>query len=177
MRQLTDYPKLMPSLHLAISKIGPESDGLLRNLFEHYCYDMSELFDVDTGADGSYSYDTASVWAKGYDTYLAKIGDSIAGFAIIGSGAEWLGAIGAHDVNEFFIMRKFRRCGFGQSMATFLWNEHPGEWLVRVFEANAPAILFWRTTISRYSFGSYREEQNVVHGRSWRFFRFVSTGA
>ena len=138
---------------------------------------MSEWFEVDTGADGSYSYDTASLWAKGYDVYLAKAGDSIAGFAIIGSGDEWLGAIGAHDVHEFFIMRRFRRCGFGQSMATFLWNEHRGEWLVRVLEANALAVTFWRTAISRYSVGSYQEEQNLVHGHPWRFFRFVSTGA
>jgi predicted acetyltransferase len=163
--------------NLVISKIGPESDALLRNLLEHYCYDMSEVFEVDTGADGRYSYDTFSVWAKGCDAYLAKVGDSIAGFAIIGSGDEWLGAIGAQDVHEFFIMRKFRRCGFGQSMATFLWNAYPGEWLVRVLEANALAISFWRTAISRYTLGSYREEQKVVHGRRWRFFRFVSTGA
>ena len=43
----------MPSPNLEISKIGAESDLLLRNLFEHYCYDMSEFFEVDTGADGS----------------------------------------------------------------------------------------------------------------------------
>ena len=165
----------MPSLNLVITKIGPESDALLGNLFQHYCYDLSELFDVDTATDGSYSYDTASVWAKGYDVYLAKVGDSIAGFAIIGSGDEWLGGIGTHDVHEFFIMRKFRRSGFGQSMATFLWKQHCGEWVVRVLEANALAVSFWRTAISRYSLDSYQEEQKVVEGRPWRFFRFAST--
>src|SRR5664279_1923420 len=80
----------MPHPNLVISKIGPESDVLLQNLSEHYCHDMSEWFDLDTGADGRYSYDTASVWAKGYDAYLAKVGDSIAGFALIGSASEWL---------------------------------------------------------------------------------------
>jgi predicted acetyltransferase len=167
----------MPPPNLVISKIGPESDVLLRNLFEHYCHDMSEWFEFDTGADGRYSYDTASVWEKEYGAYLAKVGDSIAGFALIGSGGEWLGDIGAHDVHEFFIMRKFRRHGVGRSMATFLWNEHPGEWLVRVLEANAPAITFWRREISIYTLGSYREEQQVVNGRPWKFFRFVSNRA
>ena len=167
----------MPPPNLVISKIGPESDGLLRNLFEHYCHDMSEWFELDTGADGRYSYDTASVWEKEYDAYLATVGDSIAGFALIGSGGEWLGDIGAHDVHEFFIMRKFRRHGVGRSMATFLWNKQPGEWLVRVLEANAPAITFWRGEISIYSLGSYREEQHIVNGRPWKFFRFVSNRA
>jgi predicted acetyltransferase len=155
-----------------ISKIGPESDTLLRNLFEHYCYDMSEWFDVDTGPDGRYSYDTSSVWANEYEVYLAKSGDSIAGFALIGSGAEWLGEPGSHDVHEFFILRRFRRRGLGQSMTTFLWNAHPGKWLVRVLEANAPALHFWRDAISPYSGRSYLEEQRTVNGRQWRFFRF-----
>lgn len=42
------------------------------------------------------------------------------------------------------------------AMATFLCNEHGGEWLVRVLEANAPAIAFWRSGISSYSLGSSR---------------------
>jgi hypothetical protein len=55
-------------------------------------------------------------------------------------------------------MRRFRHRGVGRSMATFLWNEHPGEWLVRVLEANAPALTFWRGEISIYSHGLYRED-------------------
>ena len=149
--------------------------AMLRNLFEYYCYDMSEWFELDTGADGTFAHNTSSVWAKGCHVYLAKAGASIAGFAIVGSGTEWLGDSGVHDVHEFFIMRKFRRRGIGQSMTTFLWDEHPGEWLVRVLAANAPAVLFWRKVISRYSLGSFQEEQRIVSGRPWKFFRFAST--
>ena len=172
-----ELPAFMLPVNLTISKIGPDSDALLQNLFEHYCYDMSEWFDVDTGPDGRYSYDTSSVWANGYEVYLARVGDSIAGFALIGSAAEWLGEIDSHDVHEFFILRKFRRRGRGKSMTTFLWNAHPGTWLVRVLEANAPAVLFWRDAISRYSGGSYLEEPRIVNERPWRFFRFESADA
>jgi predicted acetyltransferase len=155
----------MPSQSLAISRIGPESDILLRNLFEHYCHDMSEWFDVDTLGDGSYSYDTAPFWAGAHEVYLARVGESIAGFAVIGLVGTW-------DVREFFVLRKFRRRGVGKQMAALVWNEHPGEWLVRVLEANAPAVLFWRTAIS----GSYQEEQRIIDGRSWIFFRFDYAG-
>jgi len=117
----------MPLQGLAISRIGTESDILLRKLFEHYCHDMSDWFDVDTGADGSYSYDTAQVWASGLEVYLARVDASIAGFAIIGSGAGWLGDIGARDVHELFVLRKFRRRGVGKQMAALLWNEYPGQ--------------------------------------------------
>src|SRR5438067_196390 len=90
------------SSELSISRIGPESDVLLRNLFEHYVHDMAEWFDIDTKPDGSYSYDTSTIWSNGYDAYLAKIEGSIAGFALIGTADEWLGKTGAHDVHEFF---------------------------------------------------------------------------
>jgi predicted acetyltransferase len=167
----------MPPSQLLISKIGPESDVVLRNLFEFYLHDMAEWFALDTKADGSYSYDTSLIWENGYDAYLAKVGDSIAGFAIVGPAVEWLGDIDAHDVDEFFVIRRFRRSGAGRRMATILWNERPGEWLVRVVGSNAPAVLFWRSVISSYSRGSYEEEGRVAKGRPWRFFRFVSPGA
>ena len=164
----------MAPSNLLVTKIGPESDVLLRNLFEHYIHDLAEWFEIDTKADGSYSYDTSLVWKSGCDAYLAKVGNSIAGFAVVGSAVEWLGDIGAHDVQEFFVIRRFRRNGIGQRMATLLWDEHPGEWLVRVLELNAPAVAFWRSAISSYSGGSHAEEGRMVNGRPWRFFRFVS---
>ena len=164
-------------LNLVISKIGPESDAVLRNVTEHYCYDMSEWFDLNTGADGRYSYDTESIWAKGYDAYLVKVDDSLAGFALIGLAHEWLADVGAHDIREFFVMRKFRRRGIGRSMARFLFGEYPGEWLVRVLDANAPAVTFWRGEISSYSVGAYGEAEHSVNGRRWKFFRFASNSS
>jgi predicted acetyltransferase len=166
----------MSSSNLVISKIWPDSDVVLRNLFEHYMHDMAEWFEIDTKPDGSYSYDTSLVWANGYDAYLAKIGDSIAGFAITGSAVEWLGDTDAYDVHEFFVIRRFRRRGFGRRMATLLWNEHAGEWLVRVLDSNTPAVVFWRTAISGHTRGSYEEKIRMVKERPWRFFRFVSDG-
>jgi predicted acetyltransferase len=150
---------------------------VLRNLFQYYLHDMAEWFEVQTQADGTYIYDTSSIWVKEYDAYLAKVGDSLVGFALVGSAEEWLGDIGAHDMHEFFVIRGFRRNGFGQTMATLVWNERPGKWLVRVLEANAPAVLFWRATIASHSDGSYKEEGRVVNGRPWRFFRFEAIGA
>ena len=150
---------------------------MLRNLLQYYLHDMAEWFEVDTQADGRYSYDTSSIWTNGHDAYLAKVGDSPAGFALVGSAKEWLGDTGAHDMHEFFVIRRFRRNGFGQTMATLVWNERPGKWLVRVLEANATAVLFWRTAIASHSDGSYEEEGRTINGRSWRFFRFVSAGA
>lgn len=162
----------MQTSDLQISRIGPESDLLLRNLFEHYLHDMAEWFGFDTEPDGSYSFDTSTVWDGGYDAYLAKLGDSIAGFALVGSATEWLDDADAHDVDEFFVIRRFRRQGVAGRFAHFLWDERPGPWLVRVLEANLPAVPFWRSTISSYTVASYEEERRVINGRPWLFFQF-----
>ena len=156
---------------LSVSRLGPDSGLVLRNLFQFYVHDMTEWFDIDTTADGSYSYDTSAIWKNGGDAYLAKVGESIAGFALVGSA---VGDSGAQDVHEFFVLRKFRRSGIGRKMARLVWDQHPGEWLVRVLELNAPAVLFWRAAIESQVGVSYQEELRIVDGRPWRFFRFVS---
>jgi predicted acetyltransferase len=159
---------------VVLAKIGQESDLLLRNLFEHYVYEMAVWFEIDTQPDGSYSYDTSPIWENGWDVYVARLGDSIAGFAIVAPAGEWLAQAGGRDVREFFVIRRFRRSGLGQEMASAIWSQYPGEWLVRVVEVNEPAVHFWRTAISRFSQGSFTEEVRIVNGRSWRFFRFIS---
>jgi predicted acetyltransferase len=158
----------MTESSFSIAKVGPESEGVLRNLFPYYLHDMAEWFDIDTDADGTYPYDISAIWGK-YDVFLAKVGDSLAGFALIESGA-------VHDIGEFFVLRKFRRQGVGQKMAIALWRELRGPWQVRVCETNLPAMPFWRAAISRYTGGAFEEEERSLGGRGWRFFRFVSAG-
>ncbi len=159
-------------MRLQISKLGPESAPLLRNLFEHYVHDMSEWFKIDTKPDGSFSFDTSKYWNERYQVYLAKTDAAICGFAIVGSSDDWSTQPGGHDVGEFFVLRKFRRSGVGLQFAEYVWHEHPGEWLVRVLEGNRQAALFWRTAITRYTRGAFEEEQRIVKDRAWRFFRF-----
>jgi predicted acetyltransferase len=163
--------------NLSLSKIGPESAAALQSLFALYLEDMSEWFDIDTNAEGNHFFNASLVWEHGYDAYLAHVDNSLAGFALVGSAAEWLGNAGAHDIDEFFVLRSFRRRGVGQEMATLLWKERPGDWLVRVLEANQPALSFWQAAISTYSSGTYKEDVHIVARRRWRFFQFVSPGS
>jgi len=169
----------MTAHELTVAQAGPESDPVLRNLFEHYLHDMSEWFQFDTQSDGSYSYDTAGIWKKPCSAYLARVNAALAGFALIGSAQQWLGDPGAgvHDVHEFFVLRRFRRDGLGRRLAERLWAQHPGDWLVRAAEANRPAVAFWRNAIASYAGGSYGEEECTSNGRSWRYFRFEARPA
>jgi len=164
LRRLSEPPVLMPP-NLTISKVGPSSATILENLFQYYLHDMSEWFDID-------SYDLSTIWKS--DVYLATFDDTPAAFALIGPASD---DPTAQDVHEFFVLRKFRRSRIGYQLASHVWNDRRGEWRVRVLEANAAAVSFWRTTISTYSHGSYQEDQRTVNDRPWRFFRFTSEAA
>src|SRR5450432_3870010 len=104
---------------LCIFKIGCESESLLKNLFQQYLRDMAEWFEVEANSDGSYSYDFSVIW-ESYDVYLVKVGDSVAGFALIGSAGEFLEGGQGRDMHEFFVLRGFRRAGTGRAMAAHL---------------------------------------------------------
>ena len=44
---------------------------------------------------------------------------------------------------EFFVLRKYRRCGIGSHVALEVWKRFPGQWEVRVIESHISALPFW----------------------------------
>jgi predicted acetyltransferase len=156
---------------ISVARIGTESAEIVANLSELYMHDMAEWFLFDSYPDGRYRYDLAAHWQRGDRFYLVRVDDALAGFAIVGSGAQWLDA-DSRDVNEFFVVRRYRKAGVGEAMARAIWAAEPGRWIVRVFEGNVPAVPFWRGAIARYTGGDYHEERRQHNARPWVFFTF-----
>ena len=156
---------------LNVQQQSKASDRTLRNLFEHYLHDMAEWFDFDTESDGSYDYDTDHLWSGQAGVYFAYIRDIPIGFAIVGSAAHWLGHDGS-DLEEFFVVRKYRRQGFGKAFAGQIWDRYPGDWLVRVYTENRPALPFWRSTIEAYTHNRHDEQERDIDAKHWSYFTF-----
>ena len=73
-----------------------------------------------------------------------------AGFAIVRrTGAQ------AYDMEQFFVLRKFRRSGVGTRAAHMLFGNFPGRWTVEQIAANTAAQRFWRGVIGAYTKGDY----------------------
>jgi len=157
---------------VTITRVGEDASSILTNLFEHYLHDMAEWFGVETKDDGRYGYDPSLHWNRGDRVFLARVGGSLAGFAIVSTATKWLQAPDQYDMAEFFVIRRHRHSGVAETMATTVWNEFRGRWLVRVFERNAPAVPFWRRIVSTYTGGSYVEENPTIDGKKWVFLRF-----
>ena len=75
------------------------------------------------------------------------------------------------------MLRRFRHRGIANAFATHIWNEFPGDWLIRVLVANKPALPFWRRTVRDYMQGKYEESIVLECGRDsverdWAHLRF-----
>jgi predicted acetyltransferase len=69
-----------------------------------------------------------------------------------------------NDMVEFFVLRRYRRCGVGGQAARALFARFPGEWQVRQIATNQPATAFWRRAIPV----PFRDDANE-HGPVQRF--------
>lgn len=166
----------LPPEHAARYVPQPEAGPILRNLFELYLHDLSEWFGFETKEDGSYSRPLEKYWTLGYECCLLYRSSIPIGFAITGPAGEWIEDASARDLRDFFIVRKHRRRHLGAAFARWIWNQHPGPWLVRVNSRNRPAVGFWQAAISAHTAGDYAEEPHDVEGLPWIHFRFQSRG-
>jgi len=155
-------------------RVGPEADAILRNLYEHYVHDMSEWLGIDVRSDGAFGHDTSPLWQGDHAVYLARSGDVLAGFGVMGSAERWLGDPTIRDVKDFFVLRRYRHQGLGEELAAHLWDAARAAWLVRVSTANGPALSFWRRVVRRYTGGRYDESAVTDAGRDWVRLRFDS---
>ena len=102
---------------------------LLEELFQFYRYDFSEFTGEEVGADGRYPpWERMPAYFSEPERFpfLVRIGDSMAGFALVRRCEAEDGRGEVTDMAEFFIMRKFRRRGVGEHVATTLFGRFPG---------------------------------------------------
>ncbi len=153
-----------------ILSVTAELRPVFERLFELYEYDFSELTGDDIGVDGSFT--SASFWGDVWQRpqarhYLLKVDGRWAGFAWLVSGESYLApGTDCTWVDEFFILRKFRRQGWGEHLAVSLFERHPGAWELGEITINTPAQAFWRQIIRRYTGGDFREA--VLDDERWR---------
>ena len=55
-----------------------------------------------------------------------------------------------------------------------LWNHLPGQWTVRVSEANPGALSFWAAVIAEFTKGAATESTRPGNPNPWRVFAFES---
>ena len=122
---------------------------VVQNLNGYYLYDCTEYFNlpctesgVFVGCDGMFA-----AWKAGINyPYLIRVGGELAGYAAVTLDV----ATREFVIEEFFILRKFRRQGVGKAAAYRLFDQFAGSWRVEFLVANLPARQFWPSVIREY---------------------------
>lgn len=132
---------------------------LFRGLVQFYLYDFTEFEPEDIGEDGRFHWDEVERYGRdpGYDAWLLRVDGKPAGFALVDERPPAEDGIASHAIAEFFVLRAYRRCGFGETMARGIFERYPGHWRVAQISPNQPAIAFWRRVIDAYTGGNFRD--------------------
>lgn len=132
---------------------------LFDRMAQLYSYDFSEMNGWIIRSDGLFPSIKCfeEMWGDpNRHPRLIMIDTEPAGFAIVRS-------TGQHefDMEQFFILRKYRRAGFGRDAAQMLFRAFSGRWTVEQIAVNEAAQSFWRHVISDYTDGNFDDTHDA----------------
>ncbi|MGL4604304.1 MAG: GNAT family N-acetyltransferase [Iodobacter sp.] len=167
--ELTDF-----EIRIAMAAERP----VLFRMPELYQHDLSDVWDQDIDEHGEYGYSLDQYWSdSAQKPYVILVKSKYAGLALVNGAIKAPG--GQYWLEQYFIIKNYRRTGLGRAAATRFFDSRPGQWQVGQMPLNLPAQVFWRATINGYTNGNYKE--SGIESGSWRGvlqeFSTPSTGA
>jgi predicted acetyltransferase len=133
-------------------------------MLELYQHDLSDIWDQDLDIHGEYGYPLDRYWSRAEcHAFVATVAGKYAGFALV-DGEVKVGATGRW-MDQFFVLKKYRRSGLGRTMARAVFDALPGKWEVGQMTLNASAQAFWREVIGEYTAGAFVEHE--LRGSWW----------
>src|SRR5512138_2174041 len=103
------------TLMIDLLRAAPSHRSLLRQLYELYCHDFSPMTKSDLGDDGYWTGDDfLDPWPDNLHVYLIRVDQQWAGFAWIAFGSYSDPQAAGTLMDEFFVLRKYRRRGVGE---------------------------------------------------------------
>lgn len=131
-------------------RVKEQDKAVLANLVQFYCYDMSPVRGVEVDAHGQFPYRYVDHYfvETDRDVRFIRHDGALAGFVMTRElpTAE-------REMAEFFVMRGHRRAGVGSDVAERIFSLHRTRWVVAFDNANAEAVRFWPSVVSRLSSG------------------------
>jgi predicted acetyltransferase len=130
----------------------------LQQMLELYQYELSDIWPQEADAEAKYGYNLERHrHGERFCAHVAMQGSQYLGFALVAPAivtrkeGNWM--------EQFFILKRFRRSGAGYALAKHVLFSHPGAWEVGQMPANLAAQVFWRRVIEQVTSGSYVEVQ------------------
>ena len=116
-----------PTESLDVRSARANDRPALQRMLELYQYELSDIWDQNLDANGEYGYALDRFWSgDGCRAFVATVSGHYAGFALA-DGAVKIGTIG-HWMDQFFVLKKYRRSGLGAARARHVFVALPGRW-------------------------------------------------
>ena len=146
-------------MNIQVEPILLDQKSAFIQLLNLYNYDFSEFTGNDTHENGYYyNYSTEELWNDTYQSFFIRVEGKLAGFVIIKKGGYlYIDDETAHSIDEFFVMKKYRRSGVGRFAAEEAFDMFRGKWEVCQMRNNMPARKFWKSVVSKYTGNVYQE--------------------
>ena len=111
---------------ISVRRAADADRPVIEQLIQLYLYDMASEHPWPLEADGRYAYDFLDrFWQHPY--ILLSEGE-IAGFALVIRGCPITGDPARWFMAEFFVLRPYRRRGFGRDAVRHVLTQHTGPW-------------------------------------------------
>ena len=160
-------------MEVSLKEIDLTSRHILENLFPLYIYDMSEYMGWSPNQEGLFIYNNSNFdvyWDREDHTpYFICVDGDIAGFVLI---RKYPTNLSLYDIEQFFILRKYKRKGVGKGAIAQVLNHYPGEWQIRVLLENSGALAFWEAAIANAVGRNYTLEKDIDVDKEMHFIRF-----
>ena len=101
--------------------------------------------------------------------YLITSDSAVAGFCFLRYFPQ---EPGTYDIDQFFVLKDFRRTGIGSACLAKLIALHPGKWLIRVLKTNEGALAFWLRAVAACAGEDYERSLAIDNGTEKHFIRF-----
>ena len=145
-------------MNLELRKAQPRDFPALQQMLELYQYELSDIWPQEADSEAKYGYDlTRHTVGEHFRAHVALLGTQYVGFALVAPAAvtrrdgSWM--------EQFFILKRFRRSGAGLALARHVLLSHPGAWEIGQMPANFAAQAFWRHVVGELTSGQYVEVQ------------------
>ncbi|WP_051785690.1 GNAT family N-acetyltransferase [Endozoicomonas numazuensis] len=152
--------------------------NIIENLFPYYVYEMSDFLQRAPSEEGLFTFDRESLnkYQEREDHYpfLIKCNDEIAGFALV---RKYPADPSLYDMEQFFVLKKFKGLGVGRLAFEALVDCFPGQWQIRVLQENERALAFWGAVVDGVTGGRFVRQVADDDGLGMWFFWFGGEGA
>ena len=146
-------------MKIEVAEAEQQDEPVLERLFQLYQYDFSEIMGGDVEDDGVFRYiSLGDVWDdERAHVFITRVDGRLAGAAIVTERSHFTDDTDVAFMDEFFVMRKFRRTGVGSEFASRLFDMYPRRWEVAEVAPNTAGAAFWRSVIGKYTDGDFEE--------------------